>query len=74
MLAGSLTLGDLVAFNVYVVMLIWPLRMLGTIIAQAQRAAASAERVREVLETRSGHPRGTGHPAAARRRAERSTR
>jgi ATP-binding cassette subfamily B protein len=50
-LNGSLTIGDLVAFNVYVVMLIWPLRMLGNIIAQGQRAAASAERVHEVLQT-----------------------
>ncbi len=48
-IAGSLSLGALVAFNAYVVMLIWPLRMLGSIIAQAQRAAASAERVHEVL-------------------------
>jgi ATP-binding cassette, subfamily B, bacterial len=48
---GNLTLGDLIAFNVYVVMLIWPLRMLGMILAQAQRSAASAERVKEVLET-----------------------
>lgn len=46
---GRLKLGELVAFNAYVVMLIWPLRMLGMIIAQAQRAAASAERVDEVL-------------------------
>jgi ATP-binding cassette subfamily B protein len=50
-LEGSLTLGELVAFNVYVVMLIWPLRMLGMIIAQGQRAAAAGERVDEVLET-----------------------
>jgi ATP-binding cassette, subfamily B, bacterial len=48
---GSLTLGQMVAFNVYVVMLIWPLRMLGMIIAQGQRAAAAAERVDEVLTT-----------------------
>ncbi len=48
-LNGGLTLGSLVAFNVYVVMLIWPLRMLGMILAQAQRAVASAERVHEVL-------------------------
>jgi len=50
-LDGRLTLGQLVGFNVYVVMLIWPLRMLGNIIAQAQRAAASAERVHEILDT-----------------------
>jgi ATP-binding cassette subfamily B protein len=50
-LEGSLSLGSLVAFNAYVVLLIWPLRMLGMIIAQAQRAAASAERTYEVLST-----------------------
>jgi ATP-binding cassette, subfamily B, bacterial len=50
-LDGDLSLGALVAFNVYVVMLIWPLRMLGMILAQSQRASASAERVHEVLST-----------------------
>ncbi|HEY8527770.1 MAG TPA: ABC transporter ATP-binding protein [Acidimicrobiales bacterium] len=50
-LNGDLSLGSLVAFNVYIGMLIWPLRMLGTIVAQAQRAAVSAERVDEVLAT-----------------------
>jgi ATP-binding cassette subfamily B protein len=50
-LEGNLTLGQLVGFNVYVVMLIWPLRMLGMIIAQGQRSAASAERVHEILQT-----------------------
>jgi ATP-binding cassette subfamily B protein len=48
-LDGRLTIGTLVAFNVYVLMLIWPLRMLGMILAQAQRATAAAERVHEVL-------------------------
>ena len=48
-LNGNLSLGSLVAFNVYVVMLIWPLRMLGMILAQAQRAVASSQRVHEVL-------------------------
>jgi ATP-binding cassette subfamily B protein len=50
-LTGDLELGALVAFNAYVVLLIWPLRMLGMIIAQAQRAAASAQRAHEVLST-----------------------
>jgi ATP-binding cassette subfamily B protein len=50
-ISGNLTLGQLIGFNVYVVMLIWPLRMLGMIIAQGQRSAASAERVHEILET-----------------------
>jgi ATP-binding cassette subfamily B protein len=50
-LEGGLTIGALVAFNVYVAMLIWPLRMLGMILAQGQRAAAAGERVHEVLAT-----------------------
>jgi ATP-binding cassette subfamily B protein len=60
---GNLTIGELVAFNVFVVMLIWPLRMLGMIIAQAQRAAAAAERVHEILETAPVIV-DTGHGAA----------
>lgn len=50
-LSGGLELGQLLEFNVYIALLIWPLRMLGMIIAQGQRAAASAQRVREVLST-----------------------
>jgi ATP-binding cassette subfamily B protein len=48
---GQLPLGDLVAFNAYVVLLVWPLRMLGWIVAMSQRAAASAQRVHEILAT-----------------------
>jgi ATP-binding cassette subfamily B protein len=48
---GTLSLGSLVAFNVYVGMLIWPLRMLGMIVAQAQRSEVAAERVHEILAT-----------------------
>jgi ATP-binding cassette subfamily B protein len=50
-ISGDLTLGSLVAFNAYVVLLVWPLRMLGWIVAMAQRAAASAQRVHEILVT-----------------------
>jgi ATP-binding cassette subfamily B protein len=48
---GNLSLGSLIAFNLYVGMLVWPLRMLGMIVAQAQRAVVSAERVNEILAT-----------------------
>ena len=48
-LNGDLTIGQLVAFTAYVNMLIWPLRSLGMIIAQGQRAVAGAERIDEVL-------------------------
>jgi ATP-binding cassette, subfamily B, bacterial len=50
-LDGSLQIGDILAFNLYVLMLIWPLRMIGMLIAQASRASAGAGRVHEVLET-----------------------
>ncbi len=47
----QLTIGELVAFNAYVALLIWPMRMLGWIVAMAQRAVAASQRVRELLET-----------------------
>lgn len=46
----ELTLGQLVQFNLYVAMLVQPLRMIGMTIAFAQRAAAALERINEVLE------------------------
>ena len=48
---GTLSLGELTAFNVYVVMLIPPLRMTGMLVAQAQRAVAAAQRINEILST-----------------------
>ncbi len=50
-LDGHLSIGQLVAFIQYVYMLIVPLRMIGMIISQAQRAVASAQRVDEILMT-----------------------
>jgi ATP-binding cassette subfamily B protein len=47
---GSLTVGEFFAFNLYVNMLIMPLRMLGMWIGQAQRATASGERIFEILD------------------------
>jgi ABC-type multidrug transport system fused ATPase/permease subunit len=47
---GNLSLGAFIAFNVYVLMLVMPLRMLGMWIGQAQRAAASGERIFEILD------------------------
>ena len=48
--SGSLSIGTFVAFNLYVAMLIMPLRMLGMWIGQAQRATASGERIFEVID------------------------
>ena len=47
---GSLSIGSFVAFNVYLLMLVFPLRMLGMWIGQIQRATASGERIFEVLD------------------------
>ncbi len=47
---GQITLGTLVAFNSYLLLLAWPLQGLGMLFGFAQRAAASGERVFEVLD------------------------
>ncbi len=46
----QLTVGEFFAFNLYVSMLIMPLRMLGMWIGQSQRATASGERIFQVLD------------------------
>ncbi|MFM7271699.1 MAG: ABC transporter ATP-binding protein [Actinomycetes bacterium] len=50
-LDGRLEIGDILAYNLYVAMLIWPLRMVGMLIAQASRASAAGGRIHEVLAT-----------------------
>ena len=47
---GSLSLGAFIQFNVLVLMLVMPLRMLGMWIGQAQRATASGERIFQVID------------------------
>jgi ATP-binding cassette subfamily B protein len=66
-ISGSLSLGSFVAFNAYVVLLIWPLRMLGMIVAQGQRAVVSGQRVHEVLATEPDIA-GPRHPTPLPRR------
>ena len=44
------TVGDIAAFNAYVLMLQPPFRQLGMILMMGQRAAASARRIYEVLD------------------------
>ncbi|MEU8660241.1 ABC transporter ATP-binding protein [Actinoplanes philippinensis] len=50
-LDGHATVGTIVAFNSYVLMLQPPFRMLGMIIMMGQRAAASAQRIYDILDT-----------------------
>ena len=69
-LAGDLNVGELVAANLYVLMLIWPLRMIGMLVGQLPRSAASGGRIDAVLETdpaiedaphAAALPEGPGH-------------
>jgi ATP-binding cassette subfamily B protein len=46
----SMSLGQFVEFNLYLAMLIWPLRMLGMWIGEGQRATASGERIFQVID------------------------
>jgi ATP-binding cassette, subfamily B, bacterial len=50
---GHTTVGTIVAFNSYVLMLQPPFRLLGMIIMMGQRAAASAQRIYQILDTPS---------------------
>ena len=47
---GELTVGAFVAFNLYLGMLVMPLRSLGMWIGQAQRATAAGERIFQVMD------------------------
>lgn len=47
---GEITLGQLVSFNIYLGMLIWPMISFGEFINVLQRGSASADRVEETLK------------------------
>jgi ABC-type multidrug transport system fused ATPase/permease subunit len=50
---GNLSLGGFITYNLYLAILIWPLRMIGMWIGQYQRAVASGERIFQVLDEHS---------------------
>ncbi len=52
-IAGTLSLGELVAFNTYLGFLMFPVFILGMIAANISRAGASAQRVFEVLDAQN---------------------
>lgn len=58
-LDGHLTVGDIVEANAYVLMLTWPLRMIGMLLGQLPRATAAAGRIAAILATA---PRVTDPP------------
>lgn len=47
---GTITVGDFVAFGMYLTMLVWPLIALGWVTNLFQRASASMERLNQVLD------------------------
>lgn len=57
----QVTVGDIVVFNQYVIMLQAPFRMLGFFMMMGQRAAASAQRIFEILDT---EPEVADHPGS----------
>ncbi|TMM27482.1 MAG: ABC transporter ATP-binding protein [Actinobacteria bacterium] len=66
-ISGGLSLGLFVAFNAYVVMLVWPLRVLGQRVSTLQKALAASARITEVLEAEprlreARHPRELERP------------
>ncbi len=74
---GGLSLGNFTAFYTYLLMLIAPMRILGTALGMAQRAVASGNRMFEILDRepqdreRAGRAAASGRPGpsgAAERR------
>ena len=48
---GTLTAGELIMFNMYTGMMVWPVRQLGRVISDLGRAQVAITRVYEVLDT-----------------------
>jgi ATP-binding cassette, subfamily B, bacterial len=49
-LQGDLTVGSFLAFNAYIVYLVWPLRVLGQRVTTLQKAVGASARITQVLE------------------------
>ena len=47
---GQISLGDFVAFNSYLSLLVWPMMAIGWVINMLQRGAASMERINNILD------------------------
>jgi ATP-binding cassette subfamily B multidrug efflux pump len=60
---GQITLGELVAFQIYLGMLIWPMVALGWVTNLFQRGAASMGRIREVMDLEAEADVRVGTPA-----------
>ncbi len=49
-ISGDMTLGTFVAFNTYVMYLIWPVRQVGRLLGEMGRASVSIRRINEILD------------------------
>ncbi|MPZ14241.1 MAG: ATP-binding cassette domain-containing protein [Chloroflexi bacterium] len=49
-ITGDLSVGELVAFNAYLLLIVRPVRRLGFLVGQSSRALAAAERIFEILD------------------------
>ncbi len=65
-MSGRITIGDFVAFQVYLALLIWPMIALGWVVNLFQRGAASMGRINKIFDTRPGvaPPDAPADPAA----------
>ncbi len=59
---GTLTIGNIAEFIIYINMLMWPVAALGWVVSLVQRAAASQERINEFLHTRPRIDSGVRFP------------
>jgi len=68
MLAGTLSLADIVKFSGYQAQLLWPMISIGWIVNQFLRGSTGVERLKEILsvETRVGEPGSPAHPPSGR--------
>ncbi|MCB9908804.1 MAG: ABC transporter ATP-binding protein [Planctomycetes bacterium] len=61
-MAGSMTLGTLVAFTQYSALVIWPVRQMGRILVDAGKAGVSLKRLTEILDQAEEAPSMAGGP------------
>jgi ATP-binding cassette subfamily B multidrug efflux pump len=66
-IAGTITVGDFVAFGFYLMLLIWPMIALGWVVNLYQRGAASMGRINRIMRTqpRVTAPDGPASPCPA---------
>lgn len=53
-IAGNISIGDFVAFGIYLALLIWPMIAMGFVVNIFQRGAASMARINRILQTEPG--------------------